>query len=402
MLWNLVRLTNSFEAFFDKPNVDDAGFVSFEGQDTGHESDNFVPPAPSTFSSAISPPAAGPGGAASSQATTTPAPTLITSNTTAGSNLSFDLAWDSSVASAGSNEAGFMRAVKVAARFYANNFTTPTPVTITIDVGYGEVDGSALALGAASESSDNGDFISYNTLYAAMKHAPKSVDWIVNAYFASELPTPGKFAAATGKSANAADIFVTYSEEQALGLTPAYTYGQPDGWIGLAANDPGGFLGTGLFATPMDYYSDTSLRSRAANTTGGYDAVAAAAHEIGEVMGRINGLGATLVPGTGATWTPLDLARYSTKGAGLDLTSAQGYFSVNGGAKDLGDYDNGGGDPGDWAQSNPLSDAYDGYFSQGNNLPVTDTDILENAVLGYQLTATGYANAGGATGPRFI
>jgi hypothetical protein len=42
---------------------------------------------------------------------------------------------------------------------------------VTIDVGWGEVEGIAgsIPAGAVSASADNGDFLSYNTLYSALQ-----------------------------------------------------------------------------------------------------------------------------------------------------------------------------------------------------------------------------------------
>jgi hypothetical protein len=290
-----------------------------------------------------------------------------------------------------------MNAVIAAAQFYANNFTSVTPaytpahpLVVTIDVGYGEVMGQSLPFGAVSASSDNGDFIGYNTYYSALTTALRnnpSPNALINAYVSGHVPTPAQFQALTGKDPSAANVFVSYAEEESLGITPAYTYGQPDGWIGIAKNS------TGFFGTPMNYTSDLSLRTSGAIS--GYDAVGAAAHEIAEVLGRIAGLGATLVAGTGATWTPLDLVRYTGAGA-LDLTTKRGYFSLDGGVTNLGNYNTSFGDSGDWSSSSPAYDSY-GFFSKGHAAPVSATDLLEVASLGFQLTATGNSNAASPT-----
>ena len=66
---------------------------------------------------------------------------------------------------------------------------------------------------------------------------------------------------------------------------------------------------------------------------------------------------------------------------------------------DLGNYQSGlfGGDHGDWNTSTP-GDAF-GPFATGQNQPMSATDILETATLGFQLTSTGLANA---ANPKFI
>ena len=89
-------------------------------------------------------------------------------------------------------------------------------------------------------------------------------------YFKNELPSPAQFQTATGKSPATTDSFVTYSEEEALGLTPKFYYGEPDGFIGLSS------------AVSWNT-TDTSLLQTGSNG-GGYDAVGAAASEIGEVL----------------------------------------------------------------------------------------------------------------------
>jgi len=307
----------------------------------------------------------------STSKTTTPAPTIVHSTT--GGNLTFNLIWDSSVGSAGSSEAGFMTAVEDAALFYANNFTAPNSVVINLKVGYGEVAGSTLPFGALSASSSEGDYVSYATLKTALQAVnDSSLNSLVSAFTAG---LPGSDP--TGQAATSKDFFVTYAEEKALGL-PIGTSGYQtaiDGWIGIAKNS---------FFTPMDYTDDASLNKTGSMPTKGYDAVGAAAHEISEVMSRISGLGTSLQAGTGATWTALDLARYSSSGT-RDLTTKTGYFSLDNGATNLGTYNSSTGDAGDWASS-----AYDsfGFSHAGYYSPVSSTDILETSVLGFGLTPT--------------
>jgi hypothetical protein len=303
--------------------------------------------------------------------TTTPPPNLVHSTT--GGNLTFNLIWDSSVGGAGSSEAGFMTAVKDAALFYANNFTAPNQATINLHVGYGEVAGSTIPFGALSASSSEGDYISYATLVAALQAVNNSSPNSLVSSFIAGLPASDP----TGQSTTSKDFFVSYAEEKALGL-PIGTSGYQtaiDGWIGIAKNSR---------LTPMDYTDDASLLMTGAMPTNSYDAVSAAAHEISEVMGRISGLGTSLQTGTGATWTALDLARYSSVGS-RDLTTKSGYFSLDNGATNLGTYNSSTGDAGDWA-----SNVYDsfGFAHAGVYSPVSSTDIVETAILGYQLTTT--------------
>jgi hypothetical protein len=303
--------------------------------------------------------------------TTTPPPTVVHSTT--GGNLTFNLIWDSSVGGAGSSEAGFMTAVEDAALFYANNFTEPNQATINLHVGYGEVAGSTIPFGALSASSSEGDYVSYATLVTALHAVNNSSSDSLVSSFTAGLPASDP----TGQSTTSKDFFVTYAEEKALGL-PIGTSGYQtaiDGWIGIAKNSR---------LTPMDYTDDASLNKTGAMPTNSYDAVSAAAHEISEVMGRISGLGTSLQAGTGATWTALDLARYSSVGS-RDLTIKSGYFSLDNGATNLGTYNSSTGDAGDWASN--VYDSY-GFAHAGHYSPVSSTDLVEDAILGYQLTPT--------------
>lgn len=318
--------------------------------------------------------------AASRAGTATPAPTLITAP---GSNLEFNLVWDSSVGGAGSNEAGFMSAVENAALFFARNFTAPHAAVINLHVGYGEVAGSTLPFGALSASSDEGDYVSYATLANALRNVNgNSPDTLVQ-NFTLGLPSSDPTGQASAMNPNPADFFVSYAEEKALGLPIGSSGYQTaiDGWIGLAKNS---------FFTKMNYTDDPLLNKTGSMPHGGYDAVGAAAHEIGEVLGRIAGLGTSLQSGTGATWTALDLSRYSSSGV-RDLTAKGGYFSLDGGTTNLGTYNNSAGDAGDWASG--AYDAYGAYSHSGHYSPVSATDLLQTAALGYTLTPTGLTDA---------
>jgi hypothetical protein len=324
-------------------------------------------------------------GSVSAAASATPAPTLITAP---GSNLEFNLVWDSSVGGAGSNEAPFMTAVEDAAQFFAKNFTAPSPEVVTLHVGYGEVAGTTLPFGALSASSSEGDYVSYATLANALTNVNQnSSDALIKNYTLG-LPSSDPTGQATASNPNPKDFFVPYAEEKALGL-PIGTSGYQtavDGWIGLAKNS---------FFTRMDYTDDPLLNKTGSMPHGGYDAVGAAAHEIGEVLGRIAGLGTSLQPGTGATWTALDLARFTANGV-RDLTTNAGYFSLDNGATNLGTFNSSfGGDAGDWA--NGAYDAFGAYSHTGHYSPVSATDLLETAALGFTLTPTGLANASNPT-----
>src|SRR4029077_15310198 len=76
--------------------------------------------------------------------------------------LTFVVNWDSSV---GSAPKAFVSGFESAVQYFLNNLgPETTPVTITLDVGWGEVAGSRLSPFALGESSTNIDLTSYSAL----------------------------------------------------------------------------------------------------------------------------------------------------------------------------------------------------------------------------------------------
>ena len=297
----------------------------------------------------------------------TPAPTMVGSS----NGLQIDLVWDSSVAKAPS---GFMQAVIDAAQYYTTLFSNKE--VITIDVGYGEIAGATMAPNALGESESYGYLTNYATITAALTH-----DGFV--FSAVNEPTSSQF-------------FLTSAEAKALGLVnPASGL---DGYIGFST-----LSGTG-------YSWNTAAGTNGSNSGTGanqFDLQSVALHEISEVMGRVGMEGAT-VNGK-STDTPLDLFNYQSHGV-LELSSNGGYFSNNDGATQLGTYNNAsvnGGDIADWASSTSATqshtlglpsgvhvcDAYDAFAFPGYNGEVLQSDILEDAALGYKLTPAGVAAA---------
>ena len=278
----------------------------------------------------------------------TPAPTLVGP----AGGLQFDLVWDPSVAHA---PKGFQQAVINAALSYTKLFSDD--IVIKIRVGYGEVAGSKLDAGALGESESNDMLVSYATVAGALAgdNYPLTL--------ARNEPTT-------------AQIYVTNAEAKALGLMSGSATGV-DAWIGL---------------------STSSSISYALGSTGSgkYDAVAIAEHEISEVMGRV-GMEGAIVSGHPA-YTVLDLFNFSSPGT-LELSAKGGYFSIDNGATSLGNFNNAasnGGDVGDWSSNSPPPthnyDAFDAFTYAGYHGVVTPRDVIETAVLGYNLTPTGVAS----------
>ncbi len=109
-----------------------------------------------------------------------PGPTLVTG---AGSNLSIDLVWDTSVAGAPS---GFTSAIINAAQTYASDFTTPLKTVVYIAVGWGEINGTSLASNALGESESAGYLTNYATVAGALGKDGYT-------FHAANEPTSGQF-----------------------------------------------------------------------------------------------------------------------------------------------------------------------------------------------------------------
>jgi hypothetical protein len=238
-------------------------------------------------------------------------------------------------------EAEFVAAVNDAVATI--NTTFENPADITINVGYGEVGGEALSPGALGESLTNyTNSFSYSQVRSALISR--------GAFGSSSLPTSSPFATPLG---------VPLSEAAALGF---YNPGSTAvGSVGFSSN------------APFDY----STADRA--VSGEYDFIGVAEHELTEVMGRISLI-------EDGEYAPLDLFRYAGDGVRQTATGAPSYFSVDGGAANLDNYNNfqtgNSGDLGDWAPS-AGDDAFDDNSNIGVENAMTPTDIVEVAALGW-------------------
>jgi hypothetical protein len=281
--------------------------------------------------------------------------TSPTSTLVGGSNgLQINLMWDASVRGA-ANWSAIESAVVSAAQVYTGLFSNH--VVLNIQVGLGEVGGSKLASGALGESESLG----YITSYASVTRALAAADaGLVHAGQASA----SAFANAALQSSS---FFVPSAEAKAIGLI--HTSTGVDGYIGLSASSTlyfpanGGHMGSGQ-----------------------YDAVGVAAHELSEVMGRVGMLGAA-AGSTKHVYTPLDLFRFNGPHA-PSTTPTAGYFSTDGGLTRVMAYNNpgNGGDASDWASAILTgSDAYSAFSRPGVTSQLSSADLLEDAMLGFQL-----------------
>jgi hypothetical protein len=271
-------------------------------------------------------------------------------------------------------------------------------ITVTIDVGYGEIDGQSLGSNDLGESEQiDVTSVSYSAVRNALiaQGAPGS----------STLPS----SAPTG---NPGTLYMASAEQKALGL--------------LANNSSlDGYVGFDGAANVFSYAINSAPPSNE------YYFVGVLEHEITEVMGRTSYLDYS------HAYSAMDLFRYSAANTRQFSTGAPSYFSVNGGATDLNNWNNfqtgNSGDLGDWAPS-AGNDAFDdnsnsgvinslssadftlmnaiGWTTSSNTPTPTPTPTIGNPILvfatddgtvpvwqvsGYQITAAAYTTFGGAT-----
>jgi hypothetical protein len=262
-----------------------------------------------------------------------------------------NISWDSSVSSA---PTGFVTAVQNAVQFLESQFQDP--VTITIDVGYGEVNGSSLGSGVLGESESYLTSVSYSTLVKELKaNATTAADQSAVSTLPATSPVNGNYWEST-------------AEAKALGLISSSA--QPiDGYVGFSS-------------TYSFTYNDSSGVS-----AGSYDFNGVALHEMSEVMGRMLLTGAT-IGGIANGYDALDLYHYSSPGTRDFSASTPGYLSINAGTTDNGNFNTvSGGDAGDWASSMG-NDAFDAFSNSGVVNAFTSADLTAMNVLGWEPTAS--------------
>jgi VCBS repeat-containing protein len=267
----------------------------------------------------------------------------------ASGGLVINVVYDSSVSSA---PAGFTSDVQTVVNYFESHFSNP--VTITIDVGYGEVMGQSLGSNALGESITYFDQVSYAQLQGAL---------------AANLNANGYSAAATTLPATSpvsGQWWVSTAEAEALSITS--TSNNPDGFVGFSNI-------SNIFA-----YNENSIGFNQ------YDFMAVVAHEISEVMGR-QMFDGTNAFGTGASYDPLDLFHYSAPGV-RDFTGYTGYASADGGKTNLDSFNTvRGGDFADWASS-AGNDAFNAFANPGVVNSVTQSDLTELNLLGWDPLAS--------------
>jgi len=270
--------------------------------------------------------------------------------------LQINLTWDSTVASA-LDPAAFKSAIQTAANILGSAIANP--ISVTIQVGWGENNGStipstALATGGPATTTT----LSYSQLVSALTTAAKANG---NTSLVGQLPATDPLATL------AAQWEIGPAEAQALGMGSLFSGVSTAGTVGFGSSDN------------WSYGSTVGSAQ--------YDLVGTALHELAHAIGRIS-FGAT------GYYDPLNLYSYASPGS-LQLTSGQAaYFSVDGGATNLNNFDTQS-DTADWA-STVNGDSF-GYGVNGVQAKLTFTDLLVMESLGYHM-----APAYNVTGPNSV
>lgn len=283
--------------------------------------------------------------------------------------LQFQVTYDSSVTGA-RNASTIENAFANAIGYFTSNFNDPlggatanNPVTVNLDVGWGEVDGQALPSGALGASFTNLETVDYAKFEPALNQ-----NTVV-----SSVPTDDPLAGTTH------NYVIATAEAKAIGLSGDSS--PTDGWVGFSSNTQWYFGSGGQKFTQ-------------------YDFTGIAEHEISEALGRIAQLGTTAALNgdiTGNTtvdnaYTPFDLFRFDPSTGARSLTGGEAAkFSFND-MTTLGTSFNtaAGGDYGDWAVppagainlSGP-NDAYDAGAYAGVKYAALQNDTTVVAALGY-------------------
>jgi hypothetical protein len=259
--------------------------------------------------------------------------------------LVINIIWDSSVANA---PAAFKSVVESVVQFYESQFSNP--VTLNIDVGWGEVAGTPVTT-ALGESESYLQSFSYSQIVSALAQNASSN---AQASAVNSLPS---------SAPNGNAYYLNLADATALDLITGTT--TLDGAVGFSSS------------LPFSYSTSNSGSVPA----GEYDLYGVVAHELSEVMGRIS-----LLSYSGAS-SLMDLFRYTSNGVLATSGTQNSYFSDNGGATSLNSFNaSPSGDFGDLSSS-AGNNAFDAFSNSGVVNAVTSNDLTMMNVLGYNLVS---------------
>jgi hypothetical protein len=283
-----------------------------------------------------------------------------------GRGATFDIVWDSSVASAPTE---FKTDVEQVFQFFADTYSSP--VTLYYHVGYGEFDGQPMGNGFLGRSEYfNFPQESYSSIVSALE---------ANATSPAQAEAYASLAASDPFAGQPGSLFVPGTEAQVLGFADAGTSSE---------SNPDGFIG---FATDTEQTWNYSADPNQTPVSGEEDFLASVEHELTEILGRGSYLGDTPNP----DFSVMDLFRFTGAGTyALTPNDNPAYFSIDGGTTNLGqwnDFKTGdSGDLGDWwspdnstVPGNSFNDNSDDSIIN----PFTANDATLMNVLGYNFTS---------------
>ena len=132
--------------------------------------------------------------------------------------MNFNIIYDTSVNSA---PAAFKTAITAVVQFFQNTFTNP--ITVTIDVGYGEVNGQSLPSNALGASLTYFNSSSYSQIRTALAQHASSADQVSAV---NSLPA--------GDPVGGGNYWVSTAHAKALGLAGASS--AIDGYVGFGSS----------------------------------------------------------------------------------------------------------------------------------------------------------------------
>jgi hypothetical protein len=265
--------------------------------------------------------------------------------------MQINFIYDSSVNAA---PAGFKAALNAVAQAAQTYFTDP--ITVNIQVGWGEDGGQPLSPGAIGEALPNLSAVLGVTFAqlksALMQHASSIDDVTAISNLPATDPTGGGL------------IYLSSAQAKALGLVPPNGTGI-DGHVGFSTTAPWDF-------TPNDPMIPPGF----------YDFAATAVHEITHAIGRV------VADQVGAI-DLLSFFRYSAPGNNHVAPGQLSYFSIDGGKTPL-HYFATSGDLGDWLGSSVPPDANDAIATPGLPNTFSLTDFTEMEALGFGLNLAAF------------
>jgi hypothetical protein len=271
----------------------------------------------------------------------THAQTVIVGN---ASTLTIVATFDSSI-TGDANSASIQSAITSAIATYTTTFSDPITVNMTFKVGGG--------LGTSSTFFCNGSYVTYLTALKA--HATTADDASANSHLASVSANPVN---------GASTINVKSANLRALGLGCAVTF---DGTITV----------------------NTALTSPGSpGSSGNYDLISVAQHEIDEVLGMGSSLKPTSPSPLNGTIFPTDLFRYDQNGARTfsnfsTSNPPRAFLSLDGPTRivQFNNSDNGG-DYGDWITNSPAQ-VQDAFATPGSHPRLGNPEMTNLDVIGF-------------------